>query len=246
MRINLNELKKKVNRLSTGTKAIFDQYNQDKTNGTDRPFDNMLYNLFKLWRIKKVLLYLSIGLLALAFIKTFFAPIVATLFLIGCIYAYLDKPPRIVNPVHRYQFIQCFIYDAFINMKIYLPIQYPQSIHDISRLPRYLNDGDYYVYTYQLIKTTPEKVDDEKISFAKKILQHNINHKCDIYEHLHNNGTTFFNDMRVIQIDDIIDHGTHYIVSIIYVDNEYAYTYIKNKSKPMTQSEAIDSSDEDF
>jgi hypothetical protein len=210
-----------------------------------KAIDQLIYDIFKIWRLDIILPALSIVIL-LQILKLYFIEILALGLIAYMIYDHFKQPVPVVNHNARYQWLLDYLYDPAKNMSDYLPVTKIQVSYDLFNAQKYVADNNYAIYLYQLAKMTNEEIDDDKLSFAKKILQAQINKKMDAYEHHHNNnGDTFYKDARVIMVDDICDVGTHYLISIIWIDNPQAYQYWQYKNTPKKRK-PNDIDDEDF
>ncbi len=198
---------------------------QDK----ETALDDFMYDLMKIWGLRALLpITLLIALVYL--IKVYIVYICIAVFVLFWIFEASHKQTDTQSNMEKYIFTRDFIFKPLYNLKDYLPVQAPQAVTDIVHIPEIINFGRYSLFAYKLIKTNPDQTDDDRISFAEKILQANIIQKLDLYEAEHQDRSTYAKDLRTLTVADITDFGTYYLILIAYIDNPYIYKYVKNKS----------------
>lgn len=206
-------------------------------------FNRLFLSLTKIFGLRILVpLVVFVGMVYL--IKLYLVYICTALFIIYWIYDKYHIEPNDDDLERRYTFVRDFIFKPLYELAEYLPIKALQSVSDIVNNPEIINLGQCSLLAYKLMKTTPDQTEPEKIEFAKKILQSNIEQKLDLHEALFQDRSTYAKDLRTLTVTDIIDYGTHYQILIAYIDNPFIYRYVRNKisttPKPPSDDEIKD------
>lgn len=238
----INKIKALLNHGVAKVKKAFESTKENHIS----PIDTAMYRFFKKTRLHIIIPSVSIVIM-LYLIKLYLANIL--LLILGIVILikwFTSSDEEAVEHIDRYIYMRDILYQSFDGINTILPIRSPQTVIDIVHIPEFINEGRYAVYLYQLTKTTYEHAEQSMLDFAQKILQANIDKQLNQYEHIHADGTTFYNDLRLITLTNIVDMGTHYRLEIIWVDDEKTYSVAR---KQLTKKETInnaDTKDEDF
>jgi len=213
-----------------------------------RAVDNLVYELIKIWNLHIIIPALSVFVLLLHIFKLYGVQILAIGFLGYAVYDHFKKPE--VDKSHKYYenhiWLQENLYGIFKIIECYLPIRKILNPLDLVNYKRFNVDHGIGFYFFNLMKTTSEEIEKEKVEFAKRIFEAELIKLMDHYEELYNNGCTYFKDERIYTLDRIKDFGSHYQFRILKIDNIQTYNYLKNKKNKSYVNKNINRKDSDF
>ncbi len=205
--------------------------------------EKLLYSILTIWHLH-IIITVSATLFGLYLIGQYLLPIMA---LVGFFYLQFGQrpQPRQIRPLEQYLQIRDFIYEPIRLISESLPVFKPQTIEDIVNKPEFLVNNGHILYIFKLLKNVNEELGPEDTDFIKKVLQARINQRLDEHENLFSYHT-WYDDTRVITVNDVTDVGTHYQISIIFVDNDTAYDYVKRRHNPTASTKEKNFYDEVF
>lgn len=209
-------------------------------------------NLVKIWAVK-VLLPALLVVSVIILIKTYAIYIVLAIFGFSLLVMHFNEREaeqafwEAEKLENCYSFVGHFIYSSVVNLTAYLPVQSPQDVFSIAHNPSTIDYGNCFVYAYRLLKSTPETIDKDKLSFAAKIFRSLLTTELDRFENEHEDGLTYAGKLRRIELDEIVDMGSYILFKVAYVDNTALHNYLFNKLNPKAKkTSAATTYDEDF
>ena len=205
--------------------------------------EKLLYAILTIWHLH-IIITVSATLFGLYLTGQYLLPLIA---LGGFLYLQYGKRPQPhpIDPIARYIQLRDFIFEPLRLISESLPVFKPQTIEDIVHKREFLINNGHILYIFKLLKNVNEEIGEEDVDFIKKVLQARINQRLDEYQNLFA-FQTWFSDVRIITVNDVTDVGTHYQISIIYVDNDVAYDYVIKKLNPSSSTATLDYYDEVF
>lgn len=208
-------------------------------------FDLALYKFLKGTKLDIILPTTGI-VLTVYMLMRYFEYVVLFIISMFVLIIWLTPQEESIDYEERYYHIRDTVYLALTNIDTILPTRKLQSILDVVHLPKYIPDK-IPIYLYKMEKTTYERLDRDKLDFAIKIIQSEMDKIMDEYEELYGDGSTYYNDLRLITVTKIIDYGTYFQLQVINVDNEIAYEIaIKQLTKTKLQTNIAHTKDGDF
>lgn len=200
---------------------------------------------------------LPIGLVALLIwaLAYYFIPILAVIIMIYLVHSHFSEIKQ-KEATHQqqvsqaeYKYIAELVFNPFRELEAWLPVKQPQSIYGIFCAPYWTVEHGVKILTFSLLKKAPEKVEDEKLLYSQKMLDHMFQVKLQKMQLENEHGIYSYNDVPCLVTNEISDNGERIILTIIVVDNQQAYNYYKHKitsnhpTAPKGQAQLFD---EDF
>ena len=200
---------------------------------------------------------LPIGLVALLIwaLVYYFIPILAVTTMIYLVYAHISeiKQKEVTHQQQvsqaEYKYIAELVFNPFRELEAWLPVKQPQSIYGIFCAPYWTVNNGVKIFTFSLLKTGPEKVEDEQLLYSQKMLDHMLQAKLQKMQQEDLHGVYFYNDAPCLVVNEIEDKGEKIIITILVVDNQQAFNYYKHKittHHQQSQKSQIQPFDEDF
>jgi hypothetical protein len=249
MMINV-KLKKIISKKIVETRNAYKKYLKAKKKEKlmdEKPkimaIDYFIYAVCKIWSLHIVFISMALILLLLEIVKIYFVQILALGVVIYGVYDHLQKKEPSIDYESRYNWLSEFIFQPLRDMVGYLPVRSPNILSDLRTPGKYIVKEGYDFYQYKLKKSTSEKIDESTIEFATKILESTINQKIDDFNFYNGSMQFYYKDIKTLQVDEIVDFGTHYVVTIIHIKSDLGYDYWMRKATPRPNTN-INSDDE--
>ncbi|MGM7637291.1 hypothetical protein [Bacillus sp. Hm123] len=213
--------------------------NGDKVN-IDMAKNTLLYFFLKNWLIN-ILVPLAVIILTISLAVKYFIPILAVGFIYYLVWCDFKEKNRgnVIQQQQEIEFmyyeISKFIFNPLRQMDECLDVKVLQGLTDISIHPSYNIESRVAKLHFKLLKKSSEPIENDKILFSEKMLQSLITsklHKKQILE----NRTFFYDDVPCLVVDYITDFGDYIQITIVYVNSESSYNYVKEKACYSTTS----------
>ena len=148
----------------------------------------------------------------------------------------------------EYRYIAEIVFNPFRELEDWLPVKQPQSIYGIFSEPYWTVKNGVKIIIFSLLKKSPEKIENEQLLYAQKMLDHLIIEKLQKIQQEDLQGFYFYNDVPCLVTHKIVDLGEKIKITILVVDNQQAYNYYNHKieNSHTTLKEPTPLFDEDF
>ena len=201
----------------------------------------------------RVMLPLTLVILMIVGLLKIFIPLLA----IGAlIYIYINhlknEKERSISTmqqlkIQRYEFTANFSFESFRSLVSWLPIKTPQAVRDTFYNPHYIFQGVHEFMAFKLLKLSPDKVEDEKLIYAQKMLTSLLEPKLFEEYNKNPNGHYTYKGVPSLYVVRIEDKGDHLLLQIAFIDNDQIYYYLTNQYQTTIHRDSPTSpSDEDF
>ncbi|MCZ8533542.1 hypothetical protein [Psychrobacillus psychrodurans] len=203
--------------------------------------------------ILRLVLPLALVILIVVGLTKIFIPLLAIGFLIYiCINHLNDEKESSISAmqqlkIQRYEIIADFAFDSFRSLISWLPIKTPQAVRDTFYNPHYIYEAVHELLVFKLLKISPDKVDDEKIEYARKMLASLLEYKLFDEHNKNPHGQYTYKGIPSLFVTRIEDKGDHFLIQIAFIDNDQIYYYLTKQNQTIIQRDLSTSpSDEDF
>ncbi|HKL42122.1 MAG TPA: hypothetical protein VJ962_06055 [Clostridia bacterium] len=248
---------KSINIRIEKSKEVIKTYNKERTKEKKnkdtkkmvRAVDKLAYELIKIWDLHIIIPVLSVIVLLLYILKLFAVQILAVGVLVYGTYDHFKKPKvdrRNLYHNGNYLWLQEHLYEIFKIIEDYLPIRRILNPYDLVNFRKFQQEKGVVFYLFNVMKTTSEELEKEKIDFAKRIFEAELIKRMDEHEEIHNDWCTYFKGERVLVLDKIRDFGTHYEFRILKIDSIEAYNYFISKKNTSGGKKYTNRKDGDF
>jgi len=203
-----------------------------------------------------VRILLPLGFLALLIwgLVYYFIPLLAIGLIVYGLYSHFSeknqKEATLQQQVNQaeYRYIAEMVFNPFRELENWLPVKQPQSIYGIFSEPYWTEKNGVKIIIFSLLKKSPEKIEDEQLLYAHKMLDHLIIEKLQKIQQEDLLGFYFYNDIPCLVTHKIVDLGEKIKITILVIDNQQAYNYYNHKiaNSHTTLKESTQLFDEDF
>ncbi len=241
-------------KLNTGTNASIAAYTARKVqdSSAEQKLESktkLCFDLANIW-IPRVVLPMIFFVLAMRFLGAYFEVLLLITFGLFIYDEHLQQSqPTESLPINQYIFVRDFIFSSMRKMSDYLPVRMPQSAIDIVHVPEFIPYHDHSLMAFKLDKHSHDELPEEKLQFAQKMLETFMAQAHNEYDANTQLGASSYNGIHAIQLMDITDMGTHFLIQIAFVNNDLIYKHVinakRNKQQPVQQVNR-DISDDDF
>lgn len=149
----------------------------------------------------------------------------------------------------EYRHIAEFIFNPLENLEAWLAVKKPQTVTEIYCSPYANLRNGTKILTFAILKKSQEKIEEDKLSYAEKMLDHLLRAKLQKMQQEDLNGVYFFNGLPCLVANEIEDLGEKIMITILVINNQQAYNYYKHKitmNHQQPQKAQIQPFDEDF
>lgn len=201
----------------------------------------------------RLMLPLALIILAIAEIIRIFIPllVIGALICISIMHQKGEKERSIAimqwSKIQCYEIIADFAFDSFRSLVSWLPIKTPQAVRDTFHNPHFILQGVHEFMEFKLLKLSADKVDDEKLIFAQKMLSSLLEAKLFEEHNKNPNGHYTYKGVPSLFVVGIEDKGDHLLIQIAFIDNDQIYNYLTHQNQTTIHRDSHTSpSDEDF
>lgn len=148
-----------------------------------------------------------------------------------------------------YKNVAIFILSSLKKLDTWLNVKSPQMMEDIILQPFFDTQNGINRLYFQLLKKTPESINEDQLAFARKMLQSLITAR--LKEKQASENVRFFYDdgEPYLFVDNVIDVGHSVCIQIIHINNKESFNYVKSNKlgkSPNNIKNSISDEDEDF